>query len=322
MKSSKLIILLMLLSISFSYVFISYGQLETTNYAQTAIHNAYKTLVDAYNSGADIGKLTDQLNLALNLFSQSQTLTNTNPLEAQRLASQAQGLAQNVTTQALSAKEGSSLLNPLMLVGFVVALLVGGVLVYVWGPKTIWKMWLRLRKNYRVKAKNSPIQNKGFIVTGEQVCALILGMTIIVAFFVASPLFLPKGTGETFSELGILGPNNKLGDYPSVIVASETVYLNVYVGNQMGKPIDYIVMIKLGDNETSINPAPLQPIQQFEAIVPSNGTWTFPFNVTMSKVGLNQRLIFELWTYNETINQNQYHERWGQIWLNVTAPAV
>jgi uncharacterized membrane protein len=114
----------------------------------------------------------------------------------------------------------------------------------------------------------------------------------------------------------------QLGDYPSQIVASESVKLNVYVGNQMGKPMYYTVMIKLGDNGTTVNPAPLEPLQQFSKVIPNNANWTFPVSLTLNQPGINQRIIFELWIYNETTNQNQYHNRWGQIWLNVTAPAT
>jgi uncharacterized membrane protein len=114
----------------------------------------------------------------------------------------------------------------------------------------------------------------------------------------------------------------QLGDYPSQIVASETVHLFGYVGNQMGEPMYYTVMVKLGNNDTAVNPAQITPLQQFSQVVPSNQTWTFPVDITLTKSGVNQRIIFELWIYNQTINQNQYNDRWGQVWLNVTAPAT
>ena len=62
--------------------------------------------------------------------------------------------------------------------------------------------------------------------------------------------------------------------------------------------------------------------QRFQQVLAVNQTWTYPVEVTMNEPGVNQRLIFELWIYNQTTSQFQYHERWGQIWLNVTAPAT
>jgi uncharacterized membrane protein len=321
MRTSTLLALFLTLSVLTSAIALAHAQNTTVDGAQTAVHDAYKALVEADSAGGDVNKLTDQLNLAVNLTSQAQALISADPQKAQSLASQAQAIAQNVTEQASSAKSGGLAQRPILIGASVTALLVGGILVYLFGPKVFWKVWLRLRKNYRVRTKNSTTQNKGLIITGEQVCAAILGVTIIIAFFAASQFILPKGTGEQFSELGILGPNMKLGDYPSEIVAGDTVNLNVYVGNQMGRPIYYIVMVKLGNNDTIVNPANITSIQQYDEVVPNNGTWNFPVNAKLTQAGINQRLIFELWIYNETVNQNQYHERWGQIWLNVTAPA-
>ncbi len=321
--SIKLIVLLLSISFFLSAVALVQSQTTPLDNAQTATHDAYKALLKADNAGADISKLTDQLNQALNLISQSQALTSSNPQQAQNLALQAQALAQNITQQASTLKGNGLTQNPLIIGASIASLIAGGILVYLFGPKAFWKVWLRLRKNYRISTKNSTTQNKALIITGDQVCAIILGLTIVIAFFAASPFILPKGTGEQFSELGVLGLNMKLGDYPSEIVAGDTVNLNIYVGNQMGKPIYYTVLTKLGDNETIVNPSPIQPIQQFSRVIPNNGTWTFPVNVTLTKPGINQRIIFELWTYNETINQNQYNkDLWGQVWLNVTAPAT
>jgi uncharacterized membrane protein len=195
-----------------------------------------------------------------------------------------------------------------------------GIIIFLLGPKALWKGWFKLRKNFKVKIGNSAKKNESVFLTAEQLCAIILAITIIVAFISVSGYLLPSNQGEKFSELGILGPNMQLGDYPSKIVASETISLYGYVGNQMGTPIYYTVMVKLGNNETQVNPSSLTAIQEYRQVIPSNGTWTFPINVKLTEAGLNQRLIFELWEYNQTTNQNQYHERWGQIWLNVTSP--
>ncbi|MGD0996220.1 MAG: DUF1616 domain-containing protein [Candidatus Bathyarchaeia archaeon] len=323
MKVSQKTAILLLISILLLLlpVAITHAQ-TTTNDAQNSLHNAYNAIVSAYNAGVDTSKLIIQLNQAINLTSQAQAIISSNPQQAQSLNSQAQAIAQNVTTQAAQAKQSSSLMMaPVTAAVAAAALIVGGCLVYLYGPKFFWKTWLKLRKNNRVRAKNSPTKTKGLIVTWEQVCAVILGVTVIIALVATVPFFLPKSTSEKFSELGILGPNMQLGDYPTATVAGQPVNLYVYVGNQMGIPMYYGVMIKLGDNNTIVDPASVTPIQQFTSVVPDNGTWTFPVSVTLTQPGLNQRIIFELWIYNQTLNQMQYNQRWGQVWLNVTAPA-
>jgi hypothetical protein len=289
---------------------------------QASILNAYQTIIDAYHAGADTPPLINQLNQALNLTQQAQQLQKTNPQKAEQLTSQAYIIAQNVTAQAEEAAKSAAVVNPTITVAAVASLLAVGVLTYALGPRLLWRLWFKLRRNYRIKPASQKPNEKALIVTPQQLCAAVLAVTIIIAFIAVSGALLPRGQGEEFSELGILGPNMKLGDYPSEIVASESVHLYVYVGNQMGQPMLYQVQLKLGDNNTAVNPANATALQLNQQVLGVNQTWTYPVDVTMKQQGVNQRLIFELWIYNQTTSQFQYHERWGQIWLNVTAPAT
>jgi uncharacterized membrane protein len=321
MVTKKMLTVLLLILVA-SATALATAQQPTLDSTQNSLYNSYKAILDAYNAGANTNQLTDQLNQALNLTSQAQQLITTNPQQAEILSSQAQAIAQNITQQAITAQQSATTSRPVIAIGTAIALITTGILTYCLGPKVLWKFWFKLRKNYRIKTKTSATKNSGLIITAEQLCAIILGFTVIVAFFSVSGSLLPKSQNEHYSELGILGENMQLGNYPSQIVASETIHLSAYVGNQMSTPIYYIIMVKLGNNDTQVNPAPLTPIQQFIQIIPVNQTWSFPVNITLTKAGLNQRIIFELWTYNATLNQNQYSQRWGQIWLNVTAPVT
>jgi uncharacterized membrane protein len=323
--STALLILFLVASLLLLKANVSYSQTETINNAQNQIHAAYQALIEANDAGGDTSELADKLNQALNLTSQAEQIINTDPSNAERLATEAQTLANNVATEAPAIKEEGirqEQLTTALVAASIATLITVGIVIYISGPKALWKMWLRLRRNYRVRVRNSSTHSKGLIITSEEICALILGVTIIIAFFAASQVFFGQRVAEPFSELGILGPAMKLGDYPTEVVAGENITLYAYVGNQMGRPIYYIVMVKLGDNTTSVNPATIQPNQQFEKIISNNETWTFPVTTKLTKTGLNQRIIFELWNYNETLNQNQYDQRWGQVWLNVTAPAT
>jgi hypothetical protein len=318
---AKLLIVFILLIITVPAIALTVGQSTAITSAQDATYNAYQAIVKASNAGADTNQLIQQLNEAINLTAQAQQLISKEPQQAQILANEAQNIAQNVTQQATVAQQSAANVLPIIEVAIAAALVATGILVYVFGPKLFWRLWFNLRKNYRIRTKNPLTNNKPLIITVEQLCAVVLGVTIIIAFFSVSLIVLPKNQGEQFSELGVLGPNMKLGDYPHQVVASDTVNLYCYVGNQMGSPMYYTVMVKLGNNDTVVNPAPITPIQQFSQVLPNNQTWTFPVSVTLTQPGLNQRIIFELYLYNQTLNQNQYQERWGQVWLNVTAPA-
>lgn len=309
------------LVMALAFVAVTTAQQSLLNSTQASLDTCYNAILDAYNSGVDTSSQIVQFNLALNLTSQAQQVANSNPQLSQDLDSQAQTIVENVTQQAIAAKNVASTALPIYPIASIIAAFLTGAAVYLFGPRLLWQTWLRLRKNYRVKIKASKANDKAIVLTAQQLCAVFLGVTILLAAVVVYQDFIPKGKSEQFSELGILGPNMKLGDYPSEVVSSEIIRLYAYVGNQMGQPTFYTVQVKLGDNNTAINPANLGAISQYQQVLPSNGTWTFPVDVTMNKVGDNQRLIFELWEYNATTNMNQYHERWGQVWLNVTAPA-
>ena len=112
----------------------------------------------------------------------------------------------------------------------------------------------------------------------------------------------------------------RLGDYPKEVVAGDSVNLYVYMGNQMGRPVYYNVMIKIGDNNTMVDPAPIEPSMKLERVLLQSENWTSPINIKLTQAGLNRRIIFELWTYNDTAGDFEYDQRWGQIRLNVTAP--
>jgi len=319
-KTIRLSITFLLLTTTLATMSLANCQTSPLTAAQDEISNAYNTLTAAYTASADINPLIEQLNLAVNLTEQAQQLTTNNSQQAETLANQALSIAQNVTQQAKAAQQSAANTLPIVAIATAVSLILGGVAIYFIGPKIFWRLWFKLRKNYRLNVKANGNKN-ALVITAEQVCAIALAVTVLLAFISVSGLLIPRSQGEQFSELGILGPNMQLGDYPSQVVASDTIHLYGYVGNQMGQPMYYTVMVKLGDNNTAVNPADIAPIQQYSQVIANNQTWTFPVNLKLTEVGDNQRLLFELWTYNQTINTKQYHERWGQIWLNVTAPA-
>jgi ABC-type multidrug transport system fused ATPase/permease subunit len=191
--STKLAITLLLLSVLFATVAIANGESSAISSAQDATNKAYTAILDAYNSGANTTQLITQLNQAINLTSQAQASINTNPEQAQALATQAQAIAQNVTAYASAAKQSNEqVMSAVTVAVSAAALIVGGCLVYFFGPKFFWKTWLKLRKNYRVKTNNPPSKTKNLAITWEQVCGAILAATVIIALVATVPLFLPK----------------------------------------------------------------------------------------------------------------------------------
>ena len=150
---------------------------------------------------------------------------------------------------------------------------------------------------------------------------LALAVVTILAVFVAVCPIIPSN-GETFSELGVLGPTQTISEYPTNVTVGQQFNLYVYVGNHQGMASYYQVLVKEGNQATVVSnstAANLPPVLTQSLVLGDNSSTTFPVSLSMSTVGLNQRLIFELWMFNSTTANFAYTGLWNQLWLNVSA---
>ena len=143
---------------------------------------------------------------------------------------------------------------------------------------------------------------------------MMAGFTVFQAFFADRVV-------EPFSELGVLGPNMKIGDYPRELVVGEEFDLFLYVGNHMGSVEYYRVYVKLGDRGLNVSdvvayPAPV--LTSFDAVLMDKSNVTIPMTLSVPEAGVNSRLVFEMHRFDEDVSEFVYHERWNQLWLNVT----
>lgn len=149
--------------------------------------------------------------------------------------------------------------------------------------------------------------------------ALVL-IAILAIFAVVQPL-LPA-INQPFSELGVLGPGQTIGEYPTSVVAGQPFLLYGYIGNHEGTASYYQLLVKLGNQTTQISnstyaQAPI--IFRYSRVLDDNKSVTFPLNLVVTKPGTNLRLIFELWSYNVTESRYTYTGLWNQLWLNATS---
>ncbi len=153
--------------------------------------------------------------------------------------------------------------------------------------------------------------------TGAVCLALI---TILAVFVALQPVI--ASNNERFSELGVLGPNQAIGGYPTNVTLGQQISLYGYIGNHEGTIAYYDMLVKLGNNSTQVSnstsaSAPI--LASFLHILGDNQSWTFPVDLSINQTGTNQRLIFELWTFNETTSSFSYTGLWNRLWINVTA---
>lgn len=283
------------------------------------IYQAYMDVTKAAEKGGNVSKLVEKLNEAISYVRKAEGNKGFN---VDALLNQAYMIVENVSKQSLAVEEEAERqaiirILYMSLAGVVLATL--GFLSYRYGPKHFWRLWIKIRGKNKVHIRESPAPRKSMIISGE-VWAVILAVMVVASVFSVSQLMLANRVVEPFSELGILGEKMKIGDYPETLHIGEKAKLYIYIGNHMGKPMYYVVQVKIGDKNTPINPSPIPPVRTFEKILLHNQTYIFPLEISINETGLNKRIIVELWAYNTTTNQIEYTKLWGQIWVNVTVP--
>jgi len=149
--------------------------------------------------------------------------------------------------------------------------------------------------------------------------ALVL-VTVLAVFAAVQPILPPSS--QPFSELGVLGPNQTIGGYPTSVPAGSPFLLYGYIGDHEGTSSFYQVLVKAGNQTTHVSNstfAQAPVIFTYSRVLGNNQTTTFPMNLTLSSPGTNVRLIFELWSYDVANSTYAYTGLWNQLFLNVTS---
>jgi uncharacterized membrane protein len=163
---------------------------------------------------------------------------------------------------------------------------------------------------------------------------------------------------EFFTELWLLGPEHKAENYPFNITLGENYNVFLGVANHLGHCAYYQVQVKFRNQTQSAadsfnrTPSSLQSLYSINVFVADKESWELPvafsfdysydennsivnFNrIMFNNVALNLtgysaawdpqgsrffgNLFFELWIYNDTVNNFQYHERFVSLHLNMT----
>jgi uncharacterized membrane protein len=155
----------------------------------------------------------------------------------------------------------------------------------------------------------------------KETATMALAVVTILAVLAAVYPVLPQSS-QPFSELGILGPNQKIGGYPTNVTAGQQISLYGYVGNHEGAASYYQFMVKLGNQSTlaSNSTAASAPvILTSYKVLANNQTVTFPLTIILHQSGTNEKLIFELWRYDAGTSQFSYTGLWDQLFVNVTS---
>jgi uncharacterized membrane protein len=158
----------------------------------------------------------------------------------------------------------------------------------------------------------------------EKIQAAVILSLLAYAALTVAPIILGDRIVEPFSELGVLGPDMKLGGYPRLVEAGEEMSLHLYLANHEGYPTYYLVQVKLGDTSMNVSdsePYPGEAVSSYRYILEDGANNTRPIVISIREPGLNRRLVFELQRYEADERRFVYDGIWAQLWLNVTEPS-
>jgi len=159
------------------------------------------------------------------------------------------------------------------------------------------------------------------MILDEKITYSLIALILALGSLTAIPPIIPERVVEPFSELGVLGPKMKLGDYPSEVSVGESFDLFLYVGNQEGRVLYYRTLIKVGGLETNVSdtePFEGRLLDSVDLVLADGQNRTTPITLSLSETGVNRRVVFELYMYDRVGDGFVYSGEWLQLWLNVT----
>ncbi len=272
---------------------------------------AYKALNYAYSNGANVTDLVPIFEKAINLYREG------NSTYAK--------LARYVETVAMERGDAAKWWNTAMLATYsaiAVAVIAAVVLKRRSIVRSVWRLWIRLYGNWEIRVRHKEPRPKARYVN-EEVLGVVLAIVIVASVFSVAYTYTTTHVIEPFSELGLLGPEGKIGNYPKTVVVGEPVKLYIYVGNHEGKVVWYVIYVKLGDKTTFVNdtvPANATVLKTFDVVLLHDQNVTLPLILTFTEPGINKRIIIELWWVNPDTMQLEYKGVWNQLWINITSP--
>lgn len=186
------------------------------------------------------------------------------------------------------------------------------------------------------------------------IVAALIGSLLIASPAIAGAIRLPQE--EQFSELYLLGPEQKAQSYPSNIAVGQNYSVYVNVGNHLGSSAYYLLYVKLANatdqlpNTTPETPSPLQPLYEYRFSIKDSAIWQWPLRFTVTDASISPitsqintlqindqtinvaksaewnsnstaytyRLFFELWLYNEQTGSVEFNNRYVNLQLNLT----
>ena len=163
-----------------------------------------------------------------------------------------------------------------------------------------------------VRSLNSD-NNNGYTVA-------VLIALILVSILVASYYVLLKPTQKGYMTIYLLDAQRKAINYPELLVINQNSTFNVWVEveNHMGNSTRSEVLLKLASGTIQRMPIEADAKATYARTVENEETWETTSTISINEPG-SYSVIFELWTYDETISANQFSGNYAVLNVEVVA---
>ncbi|MCL2432436.1 DUF1616 domain-containing protein [Candidatus Bathycorpusculum sp.] len=354
LKNSKFIIglvCLLIVALALPYSSVSAqaeGSDNTLASVQSTIKMCYTVAKEAEATGANITSLQEILNAAGSLLSKAELSNAQNDFaSANDYAEQAQNLLTDFVPKANSLRDSASYQQQSRFMSNIIGLIVGASVI-IGASITLW-IYLS-RQDPAKRASFERFKALFFVV--PLILMLLVASPIMQRFLV-----YPQN--DRFTEFWLLGTDQKAENYPYDIAKNTDYRIFLGLSNHLGSISYYRVQVKLFNQSLDDGPdtfkrthSNLPTLYNFNVFVAADQNvhlpiiFSFDYDLLDPELNFNSLtlcdddvdigdyislpdsiswdyyacLVFELWLYNGSTGNFQYHERYLSLRLNMTSP--
>lgn len=182
----------------------------------------------------------------------------------------------------------------------------------------------RLKKHQRKdfmekRVKKSPKRTKPDSEEEEKTITITILIAIVILVGLLIFLALTPAPKAPFAAIYMLDSEKQTENFPKTVVLGENSTFTLWIGveNQNDTTMDFSVYVKLDNGTGPDDPSPANITESFKRILLDKQVWEFQVTINIDQLG-DHRIIFELWYFDETVNDYEYSGNWVSLSLQAT----
>lgn len=170
----------------------------------------------------------------------------------------------------------------------------------------------------KIKRTGKDIESGSDISEQKIIVTTVLVAIVIMVGVLGYTMWTEPITPEQFSAMYVLDSDKQANNYPRTVVLGTNSTFTLWVGveNQKDKTLEYSVQVKLDNGVSTEEPSSSEPLHVFNRTLVNGEKWEFEVTTSMNQPG-NNRIIFELYFFNELENRWEY--AWTRLDFSVEA---